>query len=477
MTTIIPAILCGGVGSRLWPTSRALYPKQLLSLVSERTMLQETVERVSDNERFFPPIMVCNADHRFLIARQLQEADQQHGGIILEPAGRNTAPAVALAALHAPSPDALLLVLSADHMIGNPGALRIAVDQAAVAAQDGHLVTFGITPDHPSTGYGYIRIGSNEIARGVNRVEQFVEKPDLLTAESFLANGSYRWNAGIFLFRADRYLEELERHAPDILKQCREAMSCAEADLDFIRPATPPFLECRSESIDYAVMEKCDRTAVLPCDLNWSDIGSWDQLWEVKDKDENGNVMVGDTMVEGTSNCYIRTEDKLVAAVGVEDLVIVSTPDAMLVTRRDHAHDVKKIVDRLKAEGREEHNTNQRCYRPWGFYECLHIGDRHQVKHICVNPGATLSLQMHHHRAEHWIVVKGTAEVTRDDEILLLTENHGIYIPLGAIHRLKNPGKIPLSMVEVQSGSYLGEDDITRFEDIYNRVDEAGDSH
>lgn len=472
MTKIIPAILCGGVGSRLWPMSRALYPKQLLPLLSEQTMLQDTVGRVTDTARFAAPVMLCNADHRFLIAAQLHEGNIAHGGIILEPAGRNTAPAVALAALHAETPDALLLVLSADHMIAKPEAFRTAIDSAAVAAQDGHLVTFGIAPDHPSTGYGYVRVGSNEVAPGVSAVEQFVEKPDLATAKGFISDGGYRWNAGMFLFRADRYLEELERHAPDILAACRASMDGAVTDLDFIRPDADAFLGCRADSIDYAVMEKSDRAAVIPCDLGWSDIGSWAQLWQVGDKDESGNVAIGDTLLEDASGCYVRSENKLVAAVGVEDLVIVSTPDAVLVTHKDRSQDVKKIVDRLAAEGREEHNTGQRCYRPWGFYEGIHIGERHQVKHICVNPGAALSLQMHHHRAEHWIVVKGTARVTRDDEVLLLTENEGTYIPLGATHRLENPGKVPLSMVEVQSGSYLGEDDIVRFEDVYNRVDE-----
>lgn len=472
MTKIIPAILCGGVGSRLWPMSRALYPKQLLPLLSEQTMLQETVARVADSDRFEPPVMLCNTDHRFLVAAQLQEAGYDHGGIILEPAGRNTAPAIALAALHAKTPDALLLVLSADHLIANPEALRATVDKAAVAAERGHLVTFGINPDHPSTGYGYIKVRQDEVAPGVNAVDQFVEKPDVVTAERFLAAGDYRWNAGMFLFRADRYLEELKQHAPEILAQCRSSMESAENDLDFIRPGVEAFLASPSDSIDYAVMEKCDRTAVAPCDIGWSDIGSWAQLWDVGQVDENGNAAVGDVMLEDVTNCYVRSEDKLIAAVGVEDLVIVSTPDAMLVTRRDRAQDVKKVVDRLKAEGREEHNTGQRCYRPWGFYEGIHIGERHQVKHICVNPGAALSLQMHHHRAEHWIVVKGTAQVTRDDEVILLTENQGTYIPLGATHRLENPGKVPLSMVEVQSGSYLGEDDIVRFEDVYNRVGE-----
>ncbi len=472
MTNIIPAILCGGVGSRLWPMSRALYPKQLLPLLSEQTMLQETVARVDDAARFAAPVMLCNSDHRFLIAAQLQESNIQHGGIILEPAGRNTAPAVALAALHADTPDALLLVLSADHMIANTEAFHAAVDRAAVAARDGYLVTFGIEPNSPSTGYGYIRVGSTDVAPDVKNVEKFIEKPDLATAEGFLADGGYRWNAGMFLFRADRYLEELERHAPDILAQCRKSMAEASTDLDFVRPNEAAFLECRSDSIDYAVMEKSDRAAVAPCDLGWSDIGSWGQLWEVGDKDGDGNVTVGDVMTEESGGCYIRSEDKLIAAVGVDDLVIVSTPDAMLVTRKDRAQDVKKIVERLVKEGREEHNTGKRCYRPWGFYEGIHIGERHQVKHICVNPGAALSLQMHHHRAEHWIVVKGTAQVTRNDEVLLLTENEGTYIPLGATHRLENPGKVPLSMVEVQSGSYLGEDDIVRFEDVYNRVDE-----
>lgn len=471
---IIPTILCGGTGSRLWPMSRALYPKQLLALVSDRTMVQETAGRVADRNRFGAPIIVCNADHRFLIAAQLQQADCAHGGIVLEPAGRNTAPAVALAALKAAEtePDALLLVLAADHLIAKPQAFIDAVDRAAPAAEAGYLVTFGIEPDHPSTGYGYIRLGDGEVTPGIAPVARFVEKPDAETAQAFLNDGGYRWNSGMFLLRADRYLEELERHAPDILASCREAMKKAVSDLDFIRPDEAAFTACRADSIDYAVMEKSDRAAVVPCDLGWSDIGSWAQLWQVGEKDGGGNVTVGDTLLEDVHGCYIRSEDKLVAAIGVEDLVIVSTADAVLVTRRDRAQDVKLLVDRLRTEGREEHNTHQRVYRPWGFYEGIHVGDRHQVKHIQVDPGAQLSLQMHHHRAEHWIVVRGTAKVTRDGEVLLLTENQSTYIPLGATHRLENPGKVPLSMVEVQSGSYLGEDDIVRFEDVYNRVDE-----
>lgn len=475
MSRIIPTILCGGTGSRLWPMSRALYPKQLLPLISDRTMVQETAQRVSDSARFDAPLIVCNADHRFLIAAQLQDIGCTHGGIILEPVGRNTAPAVALAALKSAEtqPDALLLVLAADHMISNSDAFLEAVDRAAPAAETGYLVTFGIAPDHPSTGYGYIRLGDGEVASGVNPVAQFVEKPDAGTAQAFLDDGGYRWNAGMFLLRADRYLEELEQHAPDILAACRAAMQGAGADLDFIRPDEAAFTACRADSIDYAVMEHSARAAVAPCDLGWSDIGSWEQLWQVGTKDAEGNVAIGDTLLEDVKGSYIRTEDKLVAAIGVEDLVIVSTPDAVLVTRKDRAQDVKTLVDRLRAGGREEHNTHQRVYRPWGFYEGVHVGDRHQVKHIQVNPGAQLSLQMHHHRAEHWIVVRGTAKVTRDDETLLLTENQSTYIPLGATHRLENPGKVPLSMVEVQSGSYLGEDDIVRFEDVYNRVGEA----
>jgi len=472
MARIVPAVMCGGTGSRLWPMSRALYPKQLLSLTSERTMLQETVARVSDKDRFADPILICNDEHRFLIAAQMQDVQAPHGGILLEPAGRNTAPAVALAALHAmkTDPDALLLVLAADHQIRKTEAFIAAVDAAAVAARDGYLVTFGIEPSVPSTGYGYIKVGEQSITADVRNVERFAEKPDAQTAERFLAEGGYRWNSGMFVFSAGRYLEELAHHAPDILEACRAAMAGAREDLDFVRPDEAAFLACRSDSIDYAVMEKSDRAAVAPCDLGWSDIGSWEQLWDVGEKDAAGNIAHGDVLLHDARNSYVRSEDKLVAVIGMEDVVVVSTADAVLVAPKSRSQDVKAIVDRLKKEGREEHNTHVRVYRPWGFYEGIHLGDRHQVKHISVNPGSVLSLQKHFHRAEHWVVVRGTAIVTRNDEELLVTENESVYLPLGCIHRLKNPGKVPLSIVEVQTGAYLGEDDIVRLEDVYNRA-------
>lgn len=472
MARIVPAVMCGGTGSRLWPMSRALYPKQLLPLTSERTMLQETVARVSDGDRFAPPILICNDEHRFLIAAQMQDVQAPHGGILLEPAGRNTAPAVALAALHAmrTDPDALLLVLAADHQIKKTDVFLAAVDAAAVAARDGYLVTFGIEPSVPSTGYGYIKVGEQSITPDVRAVERFVEKPDAKTAERFLAEGGYRWNSGMFVFSAARYLEELAHHAPDILEACRAAMARAREDLDFVRPDEAAFLACRADSIDYAVMERSDRAAVAPCDLGWSDIGSWEQLWEVGEKDAAGNIAHGDVLLQDASNSYVRSEDKLVAVIGMEDVVVVSTADAVLVAPKSRSQDVKAVVDRLKKEGREEHNTHVRVYRPWGYYEGIHLGDRHQVKHISVNPGSVLSLQKHFHRAEHWVVVRGTAIVTRNDEELLVTENESVYLPLGCIHRLKNPGKVPLSIVEVQTGAYLGEDDIVRLEDVYNRA-------
>lgn len=473
MAQIVPVVMSGGAGSRLWPMSRALYPKQLLPLTSDRTMLQETINRVADDDRFSPPVLICNEEHRFLVAAQLQEVGVTHGGILLEPAGRNTAPAVALAALHASrdSPEALLLVLAADHQIKNVDAFLAAVDKGAEAARKGYLVTFGIQPDQPSTAYGYIKVGNKAISDNVKNVERFIEKPDALTAESFLKEGCYRWNSGMFVFSAARYLDELERHAPDIIAACRKAMEGSREDLDFVRPNETAFLACRADSIDYAVMENSTRAAVVPCDLGWSDIGSWDKLWDVGEKDTRGNVALGDVILEDVSGSYVRSEDKLVALIGMEDVIVVSTADALLVAPKDRSQDVKTIVDRLKVGKREEHNTHVRVHRPWGFYEGIHLGDRHQVKHISVNPGSVLSLQKHFHRAEHWVVVRGTALVTRDDEELLITENQSVYLPLGCVHRLKNPGRVPLSIVEVQTGTYLGEDDIVRLEDVYNRAD------
>lgn len=472
MRSFYPVIMCGGVGSRLWPVSRVAYPKQFLPLVTSQSMLRETLARVTGDAGSQAPILLANEEHRFLVASQMQEAGIANSRIILEPQGRNTAPAIALAALSvaAKDPTGIMVVLAADHVIANTDAFRDVIARGSEAAEQGYLVAFGIQPTEPNTGYGYIKSGSSEVAPGVFQIDRFVEKPDLATAKTFLADGSYRWNSGMFVFRADRYLEELQANAPDIFDACKAAMAGATVDLDFIRPESEAFLGCRSDSIDYAVMEKSQRAAVAPCDLGWSDIGSWSQLWEVAEKDANGNAMVGDAITVDVRNSYLRSEDKLVAVVGMDDVIVVSTPDVVLVAPRDRAQDVKKLVDEVKAAGRSEYDTHTKVYRPWGFYESIHNGERHQVKHIQVYPGAKLSLQKHFHRAEHWVVVKGTAIVTRDEEEIMLTENESVYLPLGCVHRLTNPGKVPLSLVEVQSGSYLGEDDIVRFEDIYNRA-------
>lgn len=466
---LIPVLLSGGVGSRLWPVSREAHPKQFLPLASELSMLQDTLKRTSDLQAA-QPIVVCNEDHRFMVAEQLRQLELSAGSLILEPEGRNTAPAVALAALKAISvdADAVMLVLPADHLIQDIPSFVGAVQQALPLASEGQLMTFGVVPTQPETGYGYIKCGPSK-ASEIYALDRFVEKPDLATAREYVASGDFLWNSGMFLLSASSYLEELERFAPQILEACKESMSKATTDLDFVRPGKDAFLNCPSDSIDYAVMEKTDRGAVVSLDCGWSDVGAWSALWDVASKDEEGNATVGDVMLDNCHNSYFRSDSRLVAATGVEDLVVIETADAILIADRDKVQDVKRIVNRLKAEGRPEALLHQRVYRPWGSYESLVSADRFQVKRIIVNPGATLSLQMHHHRAEHWIMVHGTAEVTCEDKVFMLKEDESTYIPQGHKHRLANPGRIPLELIEVQSGAYLGEDDIVRFEDIYGR--------
>lgn len=470
---INPVILSGGVGSRLWPLSRALYPKQLLPLAGERTMLQETALRVAEGARFAAPLVVGNEEHRFMIAEQLRLAGVDAAGIILEPEGRNTAPAVALAALHlaATDPAALMLVMPSDHVIADQTAFHAAIGAGAVAAADGRLVTFGITPERPETGYGYIEAGAElNAAPGAHEVRRFVEKPDAATAAEYVAAGSFYWNAGIFLFQAGRYLEELERQAPEILAACRAAMDKAAGDLSFVRPDAAAFRASPSDSIDYAVMEKTNSAVVVPVSMGWSDVGSWAALWDISPRDEDGNSRWGDVIALDSRNSLLRSEGPAIAALGLDDMVVVATSDAVLIAPKARAQDVKKLVDELARSNRDEHINHVVVHRPWGSYQTADTGHRYQVKRLVVKPGEKLSLQKHHHRAEHWIVVQGTARVTRDDEVITLHENESTYIPIGAVHRLENPGKIPLCIIEVQSGAYLGEDDIVRFDDTYGRV-------
>ena len=472
MVSIHPVILSGGSGTRLWPLSRAALPKQLLPLASKFSMLQETVTRLTGMAEMAAPLMVCNAEHRFMVAEQLRQIEIRPEAIVLEPVGRNTAPAIAVAALMLAKqdPDALMLVLPADHLISDVPAFHGAIRSAAKAAQTGQLTTFGIKAPTPETGYGYIRKGAALATdAAIHHVAAFVEKPDLKTAQGYIASGDYYWNSGMFLFRASDFLAELQAFRPDILNATREALAASVQDLDFLRLGTAAFEACPSESVDYAVMERTERAAVVPTDIGWNDIGAWTALWEVGDKDAAGNVVRGDVMLEGSANNFVRAESRMVAALGVSDLVIVETTDVILVAHKDRVQDVKKLVDRLKADNRCEHLTHKQVFRPWGWYEGIDEGERFQVKRIMVKPGEKLSLQKHHHRAEHWIIVSGTARVTCGEAIELLTENQSTYIPLGTTHRLENPGKIDLHMIEVQSGSYLGEDDIVRFEDIYQR--------
>jgi mannose-1-phosphate guanylyltransferase / mannose-6-phosphate isomerase len=469
---IVPVILSGGSGTRLWPISREGFPKQLWPLVSERSMMQETALRAVA-PAFAPPIVVCNHEHRFLIAEQLRAAGITDARIVLEPVGRNSAPAIAAAALLVveTDPDAVLWIMAADSSITDTAALRCAVLTAAHAARDRHVVTFGMKPTAPETGYGYIEIGAHlSGSDGVHAVARFLEKPDAKTAARFVSDGRHLWNSGMFVFTARTLLEELEQHAPEVLLAVRQAVADRKADLDFTRLGVEAFAACPSISIDYAVAERTSRAAVVPADLGWSDVGSWSALWDLGLKDEAGNVAVGDVVLEGAENCYVRSDGMLAAVVGLKDAVVVVTEDAVLAMHRRHAQDVKKIVERLKAAGRPEAVAHNRTYRPWGYYESLIQGDRFQVKRIVVTPGRQLSLQSHFHRAEHWVVVNGTAKVTRDKDILMVRENESVYLPLGCVHRLENPGRIPLTLIEVQSGAYLGEDDIVRLEDTYGRA-------
>jgi mannose-1-phosphate guanylyltransferase/mannose-6-phosphate isomerase len=472
---LTPIILSGGAGTRLWPLSRELHPKQLLALTSSRTMLQETAARLAGMTSVAGPVVVCNESHRFLVAEQMRQLGTKPAAIVLEPVGRNTAPAIALAAhaaLASAGEGAVMLVLPADHVIRDVAAFQAAVSAALPAAREGKLVTFGIVARTPETGYGYIRRGAG--AGPIYPIAQFVEKPDVERAKGFVAAGDYYWNSGMFLFKARRYLDELARFAPDIDAACRKAYETASRDLDFTRIDAAQFEACRSDSIDYAVMEKTADAVVVPLDAGWSDVGSWSSLYEALPANAEGNVTHGDVLAEDTNGCYLYAESRLIGTVGLKDHVVVETKDAVLVAHKDRVQDVKKLVTKLKAQGRYEHSLHREVFRPWGSYDTIDAGDRFQVKRLTVKPGASMSLQLHHHRAEHWIVVEGTARITRNDEVFLLEENQSTYIPVGAKHRIENPGKITLQMIEVQSGSYLGEDDIVRFEDRYGREGKKG---
>jgi mannose-1-phosphate guanylyltransferase len=457
--------MAGGSGTRLWPLSRADHPKQFLKLHGSDTMLQSTMKRL-DNLGISSTVTICNEEHRFFVAEQLREVDKL-GSIILEPIGRNTAPAIALAALTTDD-DPLLLVLAADHVIKDQAAFTNAVNNALSLAASGKLVTFGIVPNEAHTGYGYIKMGSKEGSGFV--VDRFVEKPSSDVARDYVESGSYLWNSGMFLFKASRYLEELKKFRPDIYKSCEAAVDKLESDLDFLRVDKELFSECQSDSIDYAVMEKTEDAVVVPMDAGWSDIGSWSSLWDVSDKDKKGNVTEGDVILHNAKDCYVKSGDRLVAAVGLNDLVVVDTKDALMVAHKDSVQDAKLIAQKLKVDERSEWELHREVYRPWGKYDSIDSGDGYQVKRITVKPGAKLSVQMHHYRAEHWIVVSGCAKVTNGEQTFFLSENESTYIPVGVTHALENPGKVNLELIEVQSGSYLGEDDIVRFEDLYGRV-------
>ena len=467
---MIPIILSGGSGTRLWPLSRKMYPKQFLSLLHDQTMLQMTLSRLDGLEHTAPTV-VCNNEHRFIVAEQARQIGIEDLSIILEPFGKNTAPAIAVSAIHATglAEDPVLLVLSADHEIADEKAFHDAVKQALPLAEAGKLVTFGIAPKNAATGYGYIKRGEAEGNGFV--VDQFVEKPDPDTAEEYLATGEYYWNSGMFMFKAQAYLKELEKFKPDMVTNCRRAVGNIREDIGFLRLDPEAFGNCESDSIDYAVMEKTDLACVVPMDAGWSDIGNWASLWDQAKKDKAGNTTQGDVITTNTENSFVHAESRLVATVGIKDLVIVETHDVVLVADREQAQEVKQIVEQLKREQRAEENFHRIVYRPWGSFDSVDEGERYKVKRITVKPGARLSKQKHHHRAEHWVVVKGTARVFRNDEIFDLHENESVFIPVGATHYIENPGNIPLDIIEVQSGSYLGEDDIVRFDDIYGRCD------
>ena len=488
-SSLVPVILCGGTGTRLWPLSRATYPKQYWPLAGggDETLLQQTQLRLAGLPQLAPPLLICNEEHRFIVAEQMRQIGVEPAAILLEPVGRNTAPAVAVAALQATvrGEDPLLLVLAADHVIRDAERFRATVAAGLPAAEAGQLVTFGIVPTAPETGYGYIEAAVPLAAAGAGEasggqvaprpvavpIARFVEKPDRATAEQFLATGRFTWNSGMFLFKASAILSELERLAPEVVSACRSALEHDAADLDFLRLEREAFAGCPNVAIDVAVMEKTDRGAVLPLEAGWSDVGSWSALWETADQDGDGNVLRGRVISQDSRNCYLRSEHRLLVGLGVEDLVVVETDDVVLVAHRDRAQEVKTIVGQLEAAGARESKAHRKIYRPWGSYDGVVEGERWQVKKIVVNPGASLSLQMHHHRAEHWIVVRGTALVEKDGREELVGENQSTYIPLGCRHRLTNPGKIPVEMIEVQSGPYLGEDDIVRYEDRYGRSD------
>ena len=466
---ISPVILSGGSGTRLWPLSRKSRPKQFLAITSEQTMFQETLLRLNTPIISSQPMVICSDDHRFMVAEQLRELDITAESIILEPIGRNTAPALTIAALTS-DPEALLLVLPSDHVINNKQAFHEALSAAQPLAEAGKIVTFGIVPTHAETGFGYIE--ANMSSNNSHPISRFVEKPNADTAQQYIEAGNFFWNSGMFLFKASTLIEEMREFRPDILNACEQALEQSSHDMDFTRLESTSFEQCPSESIDYAVMEKTDHGVVVPLDAGWSDLGSWTSLWETAEKDADNNVIRGDVLQKNSTNCYIHSEHRLVTTLGMDKAIVVETADAVMVAHPDHVQDVKSLVDQLKENSRSESESHRKIYRPWGKYDSIDVGERYQVKRITVNPGAKLSVQMHHHRAEHWIVVSGTAKVTIDDVERLLSENESTYVPIGSVHSLENPGKVPVEMIEVQSGSYLGEDDIVRFEDLYGRTKE-----
>lgn len=468
---ITPVILSGGSGTRLWPLSRKSHPKQLLPLLNQTSLLQDTINRLDGLDDLDHAVVICNEDYRFMVAEQIHATRLDAGAIILEPVGRNTAPAIALAAFNTlqTDEDAILLVLPADHDVQKVSAFHQAINVGLQQAEQDHFVTFGIVPNAPETGFGYIKAASAVAVNEVSAIEKFVEKPDAVTAEQYLQEGGYYWNSGMFMFKASQYLNALKEFAPEIYSACETAMDTANRDMDFIRVDVEAFKKCPSDSIDYAVMEKVSNAVVIPVDIGWSDVGSWSALHEIGEQDENSNIIIGDARCIATRNSYVRAETKLVTTLGVEDLVIVDTDDALLVANKNKVQNIKQIVESLTKDNREEVVLHKRVCRPWGCYQGIDQAERFQVKRITVNPGAILSLQLHHHRAEHWVIVSGTAKVTKGEEEFILSENESIYIPLGTKHRLENIGQIPLELIEVQTGSYLGEDDIVRFEDVYGR--------